>query len=133
MRQVMYVSDSLVGSDVQALERLIVQARTNNALDGITGLLWTDGAQFAQVVEGSPSAVTDLMAKLHRDVRHTALQAVSDIETTDRQYGAWAMAQPAFDVMAAECERRIRAQLTWLRSDLSGSFEGVVERARRFS
>lgn len=43
VRRLFYVSDSLIGSDVSALDTIMVQARTGNAIDGISGLLWTDG------------------------------------------------------------------------------------------
>lgn len=126
----MYVSDSLVHMDPAALERIVVQARTNNALDGITGLLWTDAERFAQVIEGDSPAITALLAKLESDPRHANLTIVRDVAVQAREFGTWTMTQPAVDPRAGVYERRMLDRLSWLRTDVSGAFASVVTAAR---
>ena len=130
MRQLLYVSESLVGSDVRELDRIMVAARANNAMDGLTGLLWTDGKRFAQVLEGDSSAVASLLAKLCLDRRHRDLEVVHDTTIAQRQFGDWSMGRPTNDRIFMTYEERMRTQLGKLRSELGAIFESVIAGSR---
>jgi hypothetical protein len=52
MRQIVYVSLSSVPDDGADISAILNQSRHNNAIDGITGLLWSDGKSYLQAIEG---------------------------------------------------------------------------------
>ena len=112
MRQVFYVSDSLVGTESRELDAILERSQNNNTVDGITGLLWTDGKRFAQVIEGDDGAIEELMGRLKADPRHANLRVLEHYSgVRERLYGAWAMVQPAQEPLAEIYERRVRTFL----------------------
>ena len=122
----LYVSDSLIGDDQPGLDALMVQARHNNALDGISGLLWTDGDRFAQVVEGDDDAIAELLAKLIVDPRHTGVRILQDVQVADREFGGWSMAGPTSDPYRDIFEQRMLSRLSSIASPLSTMFQQVI-------
>lgn len=67
-------------------------SRRNNDGAGVTGLLYTDGMRFLQVLEGEQKAVSTTFERIQIDPRHHALVVLSDREIDERQFGKWAMA-----------------------------------------
>ena len=130
MRQLLYVSDSRIGTDTLALDRLMLQARHNNALDGITGLLWTDGRRFAQVLEGEEALIAELVAKLRTDERHANFEIVQDGSTDERRFGEWSMNRPDIDAAAQVYEQRMRRQLASVGTALTHAYEQVIGGSR---
>lgn len=78
MRQFVYVSLSSVPGDGADLSAILNQSRHNNAIDGITGLLWSDGKSFLQAIEGPFVSVEDCFERIKRDTRHYYLTVLSD-------------------------------------------------------
>lgn len=102
MRQILYVSLSTVLGDGADLVGILRQSRHNNALDGITGLLWSDGRSFLQVFEGPRDSVELAFERIQRDPRHHSLVVLQDRPITTREFGGWTMAhRRATD--AADC------------------------------
>ena len=66
-------------------------ARHFNILDGITGLLAFDGTRFLQTVEGSAEGVDDLLERLRRDKRHSAIEVRDERFVEARSFPDWAM------------------------------------------
>ena len=66
-------------------------ARHLNALDGITGLLIFDGTRFLQIIEGSETAIDDLVARLRRDSRHSAIEIRDERFVDARSFPHWSM------------------------------------------
>ena len=66
-------------------------ARHLNALDGITGLLLFDGARFLQIVEGAEEAIDNLVERLRRDSRHSALEIRDSRSVAARSFPDWSM------------------------------------------
>lgn len=89
LRQILYRSRAAAGAD---LDQILEQSRHNNALDGITGLLWSDGTQFLQVIEGPEPSVLEAFARIGRDTRHIELDLLSDRRIEAREFGYWSMA-----------------------------------------
>lgn len=88
---VIYVSSSRGMLSAADLDRILDQARRNNARDGITGmLLYADGS-FIQAVEGPPAAVDTLLARLRADPRHSDLHFLARYEVAERQFPDWSM------------------------------------------
>lgn len=94
MRRLVYISRSLIDSDVASLDAMVRQSSARNTSVGITGMLWFDGANFAQVLEGEHDRVGELMQRIEQDARHTDLQIVVDREVNGRAFGHWGMIQP---------------------------------------
>ena len=73
------------------LERILEQAKENNALRGITGVLVFNHNFFLQSIEGSRPVINDLLRKLVRDPRHHSLQVIDSRETDQRRWVGWSM------------------------------------------
>ena len=91
MRRIIYTSRSLIRDDLAELDAIVAEAIVRNGKAGITGMLWSDGANFAQVIEGSHDAVGATMDRIRADPRHTDVEVVLDRAVLSRQFGNWAM------------------------------------------
>ena len=78
----------LDAADVEAIHRT---ARELNALEGITGLLIFNGTHFLQIVEGAPNAIDDLVERLRRDPRHSAVEIRDQRGIVERSFPDWSM------------------------------------------
>lgn len=78
----------LTADDLAAIQRT---ARELNALDGISGLLIYNGTHFAQIIEGSRSAIDDLAERLRRDPRHSGLEVRDERALEQRSFPDWTM------------------------------------------
>jgi hypothetical protein len=78
----------LTADDLEAIHRT---ARELNALDGITGLLVFNGTHFLQILEGAPDAIYELIERLRRDPRHSAIEIRDDAEIAERSFPDWSM------------------------------------------
>ena len=93
MRQILYVSRSTVAERDTDLDGIVETSRHNNALEGITGLLWSDGRRFLQVFEGPEDSVAATLERIVEDSRHEDIRILHDITTDGRQFGGWTMAR----------------------------------------
>lgn len=90
----LYVSRSTLSPEAApgAVQALVATSRARNPCAGLTGALLFTGEHFAQVLEGPPAAVDDLMARVARDPRHTEIITVARKRITVRRFGNWSMA-----------------------------------------
>lgn len=51
---------------------ILVASRRNNGRDRITGMLYSDGQRFMQVLEGPDYKVEETFKRISRDARHRA-------------------------------------------------------------
>lgn len=86
-----YTSLARLDLETSDLEEIHRQARELNALDGITGLLVFNGTHFLQIVEGSDTAIEDLVERLRRDPRHTGFEIRERRSVAARSFPGWAM------------------------------------------
>ena len=84
---------SLARLDLQTadLEDIHRTAREINALEGITGLLVFNGTHFLQIVEGSETAIDDLVERLRKDPRHTGFEIRDQRKIEARSFPDWSM------------------------------------------
>lgn len=68
--ELLYISELSPDTSPATIGEILVQTRTRNKLNGITGLLLFDGEHFVQVLEGERADVTALMQRIERDDRH---------------------------------------------------------------
>ena len=78
----------LQGTDLEDIHRT---ARDRNALDGVTGLLVFNGTHFLQIIEGSESAIDDLVERLRGDSRHTGFEIRDQRKVDARSFPDWSM------------------------------------------
>ena len=90
-RSLTYTSRATLGFSEDALQQLRIEAARLNALDGITGLLIFDGTRFLQIIEGSETAIDDLVARLRRDSRHSAIEIRDERFVEARSFPHWSM------------------------------------------
>ena len=91
MRQILYVSRAAERADQATLDAIIQRSRHNNALDGVTGLLWTDGDRFVQVIEGDDRAVGEAIERISADPRRRDVEVLHDRSIVQREFGDWSM------------------------------------------
>jgi hypothetical protein len=80
---------SISDADIEAILR---SARTNNPLEGITGVLIFNGGAFMQILEGSESAVDEMKERLQRDQRHSNFFIREERIIKERAFPDWSMA-----------------------------------------
>ncbi len=73
------------------LARIAAASRRNNALDGVTGVLVSDGDHIVQIVEGVPTAIDELMRRIRNDPRHSDVEVLYDRPTDRRLFADWNM------------------------------------------
>ncbi|MBB5710824.1 BLUF domain-containing protein [Sphingomonas xinjiangensis] len=91
MRRLIYTSRSRIHADPLELNAILAVSSARNSEADITGVLWSDGTNFAQIVEGGWEAVGATMDRLRADPRHTDINVAFDREVQTRQFGNWAM------------------------------------------
>ena len=111
LRQLLYVSRACPPEARVELDPIYESSRHNNALDGVTGLLFSDGYRFVQVLEGPDEAVAATMARIAADARHRAIEIVWDVDVPAREFGQWSMADRRRGERADEFDERLRTLL----------------------
>lgn len=91
MIQISYLSRTAAPLTAGDLLSLLQQCQTNNAAQGITGMLFYGNRTFLQVVEGEAAAVDALVGKIARDPRHEDIRILGRKTVEHREYGDWSM------------------------------------------
>lgn len=91
-RRLIYASAAAGGDQRRDHLDILRQSRANNGLNGISGLLWTDGSVYLQLLEGAPEAVSITFDRIAADPRHRDVRIVSDGIEPERAFGDWVMA-----------------------------------------
>ncbi|MEI7607220.1 MAG: BLUF domain-containing protein [Rhodospirillaceae bacterium] len=71
---------------------ILEKSRTNNALDGITGVLVYNGTHFLQCLEGGRLTVTRRFAAIAADPRHKDVELLQVTVIPERRFPGWTMA-----------------------------------------
>jgi hypothetical protein len=103
VRRIIYVSRSLIGADPLGFDAILSSSIRWNTDVQVTGMLWADGANFAQVIEGHPDKVGLTMDRIRSDYRHTDIDVLLDREVLSRQFGNWSMWRAGDDDASAYC------------------------------
>ncbi len=127
MLQVIYVSSvNPVTGGVDPAPILVV-SRRNNAREGITGMLYSDGGRFLQVLEGPAEAVDAALARIRRDQRHRGMVEVSRREVKIREFGSWEMAHRTPGEEAEAFISRVAKLVARASEDVRATFEGFAD------
>ncbi|WBH16473.1 BLUF domain-containing protein [Sphingomonas radiodurans] len=129
MRQILYISTASPGAAIDVAGILAVSQR-NNRRDGVTGLLWTDGHRFLQVLEGNDAAVQRVLDRLLSDPRHRGIAVLHDRTVAEREFGAWEMARRSASDSADAFDVKMDGFLATASPTVRGTFEGLIA-ARR--
>lgn len=129
MRQLLYVSTKSPDASVSVGNILITSRRNNDAV-GVTGLLYTDGTRFLQVLEGERPTVDATFDRIKADFRHQAIVILSDREVTRREFGNWAMAHRLLTESADSLDQKLRRLLEHASPSVRATFTGLIA-ARR--
>lgn len=97
LRRIIYVSRSLVGSDVKKLDAIVQSSVRRNAEAEVTGMMWVCDGQFAQVLEGSCQRLGQTMDRILSDCKHTDIQVMLNRSVSSRQFGDWSMRRARVD------------------------------------
>lgn len=90
--QFLYLSRIAGEKPFEVIAEVAIEARRNNARDGITGVMVFDGAHVCQYIEGSLIAIDALVERLQCDPRHEALQVLHHGPSDgDRRFARWRM------------------------------------------
>lgn len=126
MRQIFYLSKSTDEVDQVMLDSILHRSRHNNALDGVTGMLWVDGDRFAQVLEGDDRAVDDAMARISADDRHRDIVLLHNRTIFERQFGSWHMQVRCSGAADDAYQTRLRETLAQAPAEVRNAFAGLI-------
>lgn len=98
-----FVSEASEDFGLMGVMRLFFQACTNNRDAGITGLLYYDGRNFAQIIEGSDQAVNTLWDVISQDARHSKIHVFGKNIISTRAFSTWSMRVKEGGVIAMMC------------------------------
>jgi hypothetical protein len=124
MLQIVYISTATGAVDTAAI---LATSRRNNTRDGLTGLLYTNGKRFLQVLEGDPANVERALARIDADPRHRAMVVLSSRDVTAREFGAWAMAERVAGDDADAFVAHVRALVAQASPSVRATFDGFVQ------
>ena len=92
LKALTYTSWARPGISAEEVDAILSSARTNNPLDGISGLLIFNGSAFMQILEGSEEAVDRLAGRLASDPRHSNMSIRDERTIEARTFPDWSMA-----------------------------------------
>jgi len=126
LTQLLYVSTSNPSGAKIDLPKIVEQSRHNNALDGVSGLLWSDGKRFLQVLEGPAESVSTTFARIKADPRHHAIVILHQRSITEREFGSWTMAQRRADDSADAFDAKMQRLLRNASETVRATFLGLI-------
>lgn len=93
MRQIIYRSTttSASGRAADDIPGIVRQAAARNGIEGISGLLYSEGSSFLQAIEGPEESIAGLLETLYADPRHRDIAILVDREADAREFGDWTM------------------------------------------
>lgn len=91
MLRVVYHSKQTETMTPGGFDALCLQARKNNAAQGIGGLLLKDQTDFLQYLEGPADQIKLLFNKILRDPRHYDVRLLESSKTRIRLFAGWHM------------------------------------------
>jgi len=111
VRQLLYISIATRPCDEDDLAAILRTSRDYNVLYSVTGILWSDGERFIQVLEGPFASVEETYARILIDKRHHSLALVYDHLVEKRDFGSWSMCHRRSYETDDEYDHKIRRAL----------------------
>lgn len=111
LKSLTYTSLAKLDLSAGELEAIQRTARDFNALDGITGLLVFNGTHFLQIIEGAEAAIDELVERLRRDRRHSAIEVRDERRVEQRSFPEWSMELVRVSTDQSEAKDTIRTRI----------------------
>ena len=93
--RLVYYSRNAIAGDAEvltaAITSILATSQTNNQRVGVTGALMFNSGCFAQVLEGSRSAVEDVFERIQQDERHGEVSLLAFDPAPSRAFEDWSM------------------------------------------
>jgi hypothetical protein len=120
---VVYTSRSARPMHSDELDRLLLDARTNNAVAGVTGVLLYGDGQFFQYFEGLEGDVAGVYERIRRSTLHTHLVELERRKTPDRRFRKWFMGfrEAPASVIQKLSQEHWQRELPWVEDHASDS------------
>lgn len=91
LHQIIYTSAAAPGFTAADFRQIAIRAAVQNKAQDITGiLLFADGG-ILQVLEGDHAVLSDLIARISKDTRHTGLNILINRSAARREFSNWSM------------------------------------------
>ena len=126
MLQLVYVSSVHPLGSVPDIPAILDVSRRNNRRDAITGLLYSDGTRFLQVLEGPGDKVEAAYARICADDRHRATVIFSRRSVDEREFGDWEMAHRSTGMDADTFVLQVTALVANASPRVRATFEGFA-------
>lgn len=104
LSQLLYISDAVEPMTPTKLNAIHTTSMRNNAIHGITGILFFSDGQFVQFIEGQADLVRALFQTIRRDPRHESIKLLFDRPTDEREFENCSMALLNLDDFS-NCDR----------------------------
>jgi glycerol-3-phosphate dehydrogenase len=92
LKSLTYTSWACPSISDRDIEAILRSARTNNPLEGLSGVLIFNGGAFMQIIEGSEQAVDEMTERLKNDERHSNFFVRDERLIGERAFPDWSMA-----------------------------------------
>jgi hypothetical protein len=125
---VAYMSRSTGPMSTEDLDSLLVEARANNAAQGITGVLLYGDGRFFQYFEGGQESVATVYARIRQSKRHHDVVELEYGPLPQRLFRKWFMAfrQAPASVLQKLSQQQWSRERPWV-EDHSGTSAGMQE------
>lgn len=122
---VAYASTAVAGLAVADLDRLLVDARAHNHLEGVTGVLLHDGRRFFQYIEGPEGGVARIYARIRASRLHVELVELQNGPVEQLYFTRWHMgcSHTKGSVLQALSSRQWRQEARYLHEDVARTGE----------
>jgi hypothetical protein len=97
-----YISHAVEDISYTDIRDILNVSRKNNAQENVTGLLIFREGFFLQLLEGSESAVKNILGKIMMDDRNHSLRVLIETEGDQRLFADWQMAFLDGDISSNE-------------------------------
>ncbi|MNL33010.1 Blue light- and temperature-regulated antirepressor YcgF [compost metagenome] len=97
-----YISQAAEDISYTDIREILSVSRKNNAQENITGLLIFRDGFFLQLLEGSESAVKNILGNIMMDDRNHSLRVLIEVEGGQRLFEDWQMAFIDGDISSNE-------------------------------
>ncbi|SEK52888.1 Sensors of blue-light using FAD [Sphingomonas palmae] len=125
-RRIVYSSIATARTDDDTQIEILRQSRANNGLNGISGVLLSDGRRFLQVLEGTPEAITHVFGRISADPRHAEVKTLHDELDTRRIFSGWTMASMSDNRQTEAVRERLQVLLRSAPDEIREEFEDVL-------
>ena len=133
MERLLYISESQIEqADAQTLVlEIVARSVCKNSNKKLTGALLFTGTHFAQILEGAPHAIDQLMIDLCSDPRHKNIRVIDRSAIDARRFPDWAMAYSGPSQFVSRHVDRLLNDVT--QSERRRGTEWLTELAYEFS